>query len=65
MTATNDPLDRQLAVRIADTAGVTALLVHALSEQVRRLDLSRGFIESQIDPDPPRAPIALRRRTRG
>lgn len=38
------------AIQAAGIAGVTALLVHAISEQARRLYLSRGFIESPIKP---------------
>ena len=38
------------ALQAADIAGVTALLVHAVSEQARRFYLSRGFIESPIQP---------------
>lgn len=38
------------ALQAADIAGVAALLVHALSEPARRFYLSRGFIESPIDP---------------
>lgn len=44
----NDAIRRTL--QAADIAGVTALLVHALSEQARRFYLSRGFIESPIKP---------------
>ncbi len=44
----NDAIRR--AVQAADIAGVTALLVHAISEQARRFHLSRGFIESPIKP---------------
>ncbi len=44
----NDAIRR--AIQAADIAGVTALLVHALSEQARRFYLSRGFIESSIKP---------------
>ena len=44
----NDALRR--AIQAAGIAGVTALLVHALSEQARRFYLSRGFIESPIKP---------------
>ena len=38
------------AIQAADIAGVTALLVHAISEQARRFYLSRGFTESPIKP---------------
>ncbi len=38
------------AIQAADIAGVTALLVHAISEQARRFYLSRGFIESPVQP---------------
>jgi len=44
----NDAIRR--AIQVADIAGVTALLVHAISEQARRFYLSRGFIESPIKP---------------
>ena len=36
------------AIQAADIAGVTALLVQAVSEQARRFYLSRGFVESPI-----------------
>ena len=42
----NDAIRR--AVQVAEIAGVTALLVHAISEQARRFYLSRGFVESPI-----------------
>lgn len=38
------------AIQAADIAGVTALLVHALSEPARRFYLSRGFTPSPIKP---------------
>ena len=44
----NDAIRR--AIQAAEIAGVTALLVHAISEQARRFYLSRGFIESPIKP---------------
>jgi GNAT superfamily N-acetyltransferase len=44
----NDAIRR--AIQAADIAGVTALLVHAISEPARRFYLSRGFIESHIKP---------------
>lgn len=44
----NDAIRR--AIQAADIAGVTALLVHAISEQARRFYLSRGFIESPLKP---------------
>lgn len=44
----NDAIRR--AIQAADIAGVTALLVHAISEQARRFYLSRGFIEFPIKP---------------
>jgi len=37
-------------LQAAQVAGVTAILVHAISEQARRFYLSRGFIESPIQP---------------
>ena len=42
----NDAIRR--AMQAADIAGVTALLVHAISEPARRFYLSRGFIASPI-----------------
>lgn len=36
------------AVSVAATAGVFAILVHALSEQAKRYYLSRGFVESPL-----------------
>ena len=44
----NDAIRR--AIQAADIAGVTALLVHAISEQARRFYVSRGFIESPVRP---------------
>jgi len=44
----NDAIRR--AIQAAEIAGVTALLVHALSEQARRFYLSRGFVESPVEP---------------
>ena len=44
----NDAIRR--AIQAADIAGVTALLVQAISEQARRFYLSRGFVESPIKP---------------
>ena len=44
----NDAIRR--AIQAADIAGVTALLVQAISEQARRFYLSRGFVESPIQP---------------
>jgi GNAT superfamily N-acetyltransferase len=44
----NDAIRR--AIQAADIAGVTALLVHAISEQARRFYLSCGFIESPVKP---------------
>lgn len=44
----NDAIRR--AMQAAHIAGVTALLVHAISEQARRFYLSRGFIESPVKP---------------
>ena len=38
------------AIQAADIAGITALLVQAISEQARRFYLSRGFVESPIKP---------------
>lgn len=44
----NDAIRR--AIQAAEIAGVTALLVHAISEQARRFYLSRGFVESPVQP---------------
>ena len=44
----NDAIRR--AIQAAEIAGVTALLVHAISEPARRFYLSRGFIESPVEP---------------
>ncbi|MFT3741933.1 MAG: GNAT family N-acetyltransferase [Gammaproteobacteria bacterium] len=38
------------AVTVASEAGVFAILVHALSEPAKRFYLSRGFIESPLQP---------------
>jgi len=38
------------AVSVANEAGVFAILLHALSEQAKRFYLSRGFVESPIQP---------------
>ncbi len=38
------------AVRVASDAGVFAMLVHALSELAKRFYLSRGFVESPLQP---------------
>ncbi|MGZ6243961.1 MAG: GNAT family N-acetyltransferase [Candidatus Binataceae bacterium] len=38
------------AVRVAADAGIFAILVHALSEQAKRFYLSRGFVESPLQP---------------
>ena len=38
------------AVSVAGDAGVFAVLVHALSEQAKRFYLSRGFVESPLQP---------------
>jgi GNAT superfamily N-acetyltransferase len=37
-------------LQAAEVAGIAALLVHAISEQARRFYLSRGFLESPIQP---------------
>ena len=44
----NDAIRR--AIQAGEIAGVTALLVHAISEQARRFYRSRGFIESSVKP---------------
>jgi GNAT superfamily N-acetyltransferase len=38
------------ALRIANDAGVFAIMVHALSEEARQFYLSRGFVESPLQP---------------
>lgn len=38
------------SVRVAADAGVFAILVHARSEQAKRFYLSRGFVESPLQP---------------
>ena len=38
------------AMQAAEIAGITALLVHALSEPAKRFYRSRGFIESPVKP---------------
>jgi GNAT superfamily N-acetyltransferase len=38
------------AVHVASDAGVFAIMVHALSEQAKRFYLSRGFVESPLEP---------------
>ena len=38
------------AVSVSGDAGVFALLVHALSDQARQFYLSRGFVESPLQP---------------
>ncbi|MFH1158288.1 MAG: GNAT family N-acetyltransferase [Pseudomonadota bacterium] len=38
------------AVNVAGDAGVFAVLVHALSDQARQFYLSRGFVESPLQP---------------
>jgi GNAT superfamily N-acetyltransferase len=38
------------AVNVAGDAGVFALLVHALSDQAKQFYLSRGFVESLLQP---------------
>jgi GNAT superfamily N-acetyltransferase len=37
-------------IQAAEIAGITALLVHALTEQAKRFYRSRGFMESPIQP---------------
>ena len=44
----NDAIQR--AMQAAEIVGVTAVLVHAISEQARRFYRSRGFIESPVKP---------------
>jgi GNAT superfamily N-acetyltransferase len=38
------------AVNVAGDAGVFAILVHAISDQAKRFYLSRGFVESPLQP---------------
>lgn len=38
------------AVSVANDTGVFAILVHALSEQAKRFYLSRGFVQSSLQP---------------
>ncbi len=38
------------AVNVASDAGVFAILVHALSDQAKQFYLSRGFVESPLQP---------------
>lgn len=38
------------ALQAGEIAGVTALLVHALSDEAKRFYLSRGFVESPVQP---------------
>jgi GNAT superfamily N-acetyltransferase len=38
------------AVSVAGNAGVSAILLHAISEEARRFYLSRGFCESALQP---------------
>jgi len=46
------------AARVAEPAGVVAILVHALSEPARRFYLSRGFVESPLRPMTLLVPLA-------
>lgn len=38
------------AVAVATDAGVSAIMLHALSDQAKRFYLSRGFVESPLQP---------------
>lgn len=38
------------SVTIAENTGIFAILIHSLSEQAKRFYLSRGFVESPIEP---------------
>lgn len=38
------------SVSIAEDAGIFAILVHSLSEQAKRFYMSRGFVESPLQP---------------
>lgn len=47
------------SLQAAEVAGVAAILVHALSEQARRFYLSRGFLESPVQPMTLCLPLSL------
>ena len=38
------------AVHVSGSAGVFAILVHAISDQAKRFYVSRGFVESSLHP---------------
>ena len=38
------------SINIADDTGIFAILIHAISEQAKRFYLSRGFVQSPIQP---------------
>ncbi|KJU87110.1 GCN5-like N-acetyltransferase [Candidatus Magnetobacterium bavaricum] len=38
------------SITVSGDAGIFALIAHALSEQARRFYLSRGFVESPLQP---------------
>ncbi len=48
-------------LQTAEVAGVAAILVHAISEQARRFYLSRGFVESPVQPMTLCLPISVLR----
>ncbi|WP_374664337.1 GNAT family N-acetyltransferase [Ramlibacter sp.] len=50
-------------LQAAEVAGIAALLVHALSEPARRFYLSRGFLESPIQPMTLCLPLTTVRKT--
>jgi GNAT superfamily N-acetyltransferase len=50
-------------LQTAEHVGITALLVHAISESARRFYLSRGFIESALQPMTLCLPLATVRRS--
>ena len=52
-------------LQAADVAGVAAILVHSISEDARRFYLSRGFLESPIDPMTLCLPLATLRQGLG
>jgi GNAT superfamily N-acetyltransferase len=37
-------------LRAGEIAGIAALMVHAISEEAKRFYLSRGFVESPVQP---------------
>lgn len=47
------------SLRVAESVGVTAVLVHAISEDAKRFYLANGFLESPIEPMTLCLPISL------